>query len=392
MINGLSSRWILGAQYFLYFGGMGVYLPFFNLYCYRLGFSGFQIGTLSAVRSLVLILFTIVWGLLADRFHARRRIYIACNFAGAFAWGFFMLTENFVWMLLITAVHAIFYAPLIAFLEAFAMQVLGKDKKRYGRMRAWGSLAFIVTVLVLGRLVELYTIKIILSLFLAGAWAQALTALTIPRLPGPNHKAFGKGLRSLLLPRVLVFWACGFLMLLSHGAYYAFFSIHLTALGYDEVFIALCWAVAVGAEITAMLFSERIFRHLRYETVLSLSFAAAVARWAGLWIFSAAPALLLLQVTHALSYGTFHMASILYMDSLSPAEAKTTGQAANNAVSYGLGLMVGFILSGWLYSHIGSAALFAVSGIMALVGGIIFVTFTLKGQARLSLGPKGFKF
>jgi MFS transporter, PPP family, 3-phenylpropionic acid transporter len=40
-----------------------------------------------------------------------------------------------------------FYAPLIAFLEAFAMEVLGRDKKRYGRMRAWGSAAFIVVVL-----------------------------------------------------------------------------------------------------------------------------------------------------------------------------------------------------------------------------------------------------
>jgi MFS transporter, PPP family, 3-phenylpropionic acid transporter len=389
MTKALSSRWILGAQYFLYFGGMGVYLPFFNLYCFRLGFSGFQIGALSAVRSLVLILFSILWGLLADRFHSRRRIYIFCNFASASVWSFFLLTEEFVWMLVITAAYAIFYAPLIAFLEAFAMEVLGKDKKRYGRMRVWGSLAFIVTVLALGRLVELYTIKIILSLILAGAWVQALTALAFPRLPEPRAKAFGKGLRSLLHPRVLVFWSCGFLMLLSHGAYYAFFSIHLTALGHDDVFIALCWAVAVGAEIIVMFFSERIFRRLRYETVLSLSFAAAVVRWAGLWTLSGAPALLMLQVTHAMSYGTFHMASILYMDSLAPAEAKTTGQAANNAVSYGLGLMMGFILSGWLYNRIGSAALFGVSSLMALAGGIIFLTFTCGRHApQLPLGSR----
>lgn len=378
MQNGTPRRWVLGAQYFLYFGGMGVYLPFFNLYCYRLGFSGLQIGTLSAVRSLVLILFSIVWGVLADRFQSRRPIYMACNFASAGAWGFLLLTADFVWMLAIMIVYSIFYAPLIAFLEAFAMQALGKDKKRYGRLRAWGSLAFIVTVLVLGRLIETYSIKIILSLILAGAWVQALTALAFPRLAEARRRAFGVGLNRLLRARVLVFLLCGFLMLLSHGAYYAFFSIHLNRLGYDDVFVGLCWAVAVGAEIIVMLFSEPIFGRLRYETVLSLSFAAAVLRWIGLWTTSSASGLLLLQVTHAMSYGTFHMASILYMDSLAPDEAKTTGQAVNNAVSYGLGLMVGFMLSGWLYSRIGSSALFGISGLFALAGGLIFQLFTYR--------------
>ena len=85
-----------------------------------------------------------------------------------------------------------------------------------------------------------------------------------------------------------------------------------------------------------------------------------------------ATGILVLQVTHAVTYGTFHMASILYIDALGPAETKTTAQAANNAVTYGLGLMVGFFISGALYEVIGSTGLFAVSGIIALSGGLIF--------------------
>ena len=67
-----NFRGMFAAQYFLYFGTMGVHLPFFNLYCYKLDFSGFQIGTLSAMRSITLILFSILWSVLADRFHTRR--------------------------------------------------------------------------------------------------------------------------------------------------------------------------------------------------------------------------------------------------------------------------------------------------------------------------------
>ncbi len=380
MTSNTNRRWVLAAQYFLYFGVMGMHLPFFNLYCHEIGFNGWQIGTLSATRSVVLIIFSIGWSVAADRFRGRRFIYILCNFISAALWGLFLLTSQFHWMMAITVVYGIFYAPLISFLEAFAMELLGRDKKRYGRMRAWGSLAFITVVLVLGRIIDLYSVKIILSLILAGSWVQALISLGFPKTVHPPNHAFGSGMRRLLSLRVTAFFGCAFLMLVSHGAYYAFFSIHLDDLGYDSFFIGICWALAVGAEIVAMVFSERIFKRYSYETVILFSFAVAVLRWTGLWATASPAGILLLQITHAVTYGTFHMASILYIDTVAPAETKTTGQAVNNAVTYGLGLMVGFFISGALYERTGSFALFAISALIALVGGVLFLIF-VKGVA-----------
>ena len=60
-------RTAIACQYFLYFGVMGIYLPYFNLYCYHLGFSGFDIGVLSALRSIALVVFPMAWGALADQ-------------------------------------------------------------------------------------------------------------------------------------------------------------------------------------------------------------------------------------------------------------------------------------------------------------------------------------
>ena len=53
-----SSFRVIRLQYFVYFGVLGIYLPYFNLYCYHIGFSGTEIGSLSAVRSLVLVIFS----------------------------------------------------------------------------------------------------------------------------------------------------------------------------------------------------------------------------------------------------------------------------------------------------------------------------------------------
>ena len=380
MVSTSNSRWFLASQYFLYFGVMGVFLPFFSLYCYRLGFSGWQIGTLSAARSIVLIVFSLLWSLLADRFRRRGPIYVICNFISAALWGLFLLTTDYVWMLAATIAYGIFYAPLIAFLEAFAMESLGQDKKRYGRMRAWGSLAFIATVLTLGRAIELYSIRIIVGLIFAVSWIQAFLSPGYPRLAIEPQLRFSDGLRQMFTPRVAVFLVCALLMLFSHGAYYAFFSIHLDGLGYSGFFIGACWAAAVGAEIITMFFSNRLFKRFAYTTVLCLSFGAAVMRWTGLWLVESAGGIIILQLTHAATYAAFHMASILYMDSLAPPGAKTVAQAANNAVSYGLGLMLGFLASGLLYEKLGSAALFALSAAAALLAGLIFIGFNTYNQ------------
>jgi PPP family 3-phenylpropionic acid transporter len=383
-----NQRWVLAVQYFLYFGVMGMYLPFFNLYCYQIGFKGWKIGTLSASRSIVLIVFGIAWSILADRFQNRRTIYIGCNFVSAAVWALFLLTTDFRWMLAITLLYGIFFAPLISFLEAFAMDALGRDKKRYGRMRLWGSLAFMGVVLALGRLIDLYSVKIILSLILAGSWVQALVSLSFPaKVPIPRLD-FRAGLKSLVSKKVIFFFFCAFLMLVSHSAYYGFFSIHLNQLGYDNFFIGLCWTMAVGAEIVAMFFSERIFKRFDYEKVLLFSFAIAALRWSGLWAIQSPAGILMLQLTHAVTYGTFHMASILYIDALAPKETKTIAQAANNAVTYGLGLMVGFFISGALYEHIGSEALFAISGLIALLGGALFQASIVAFRGPSELGAR----
>ena len=375
--NKRTYHLVIGSQYFLYFGVLGIFLPFFNLYCYHLGFSGFRIGILSAVRSVVMVLFPIIWGALADRLNARRPIYILCNFSSALIWMLYLFTVDFWPMLVITVFYGMFYAPIISFLEAFTMDLLGREKKSYGRIRAWGSISFIMIVLVLGKIIDLYSVEIIVVLVLAGSLMLSTISTRIPDIQIAQKKRLTPGARSLIDRRALVFLFCAFLMLVSHGAYYGFFSIHLENLGYGTTFIGLTWALASAAEILVMIRSDRIFKRFSLEAVLIFSFLVAALRWFILFFAQSVPAILLSQVLHAVTYGTFHMASILYIDRLAPDKAKTLGQAVNNAVTYGLGLMVGFFFSGYLYEITGSFVLFIISCLIALSGGLFFWGFCM---------------
>jgi PPP family 3-phenylpropionic acid transporter len=369
--NQLSYRYILASQYFLYFGILGIFLPYFNLYCYHLGFSGFQIGSLSGVRSMTTVLFPLVWGILADRYQIRKPIYVACCFISSAVWVFYLCTVDFWLMLMITISYGIFYAPIISFLEAFSMDLLGDEKKKYGRIRAWGSVSFIGTVVVLGRLIDFYSIEIILVIALIGSLLQALVSTGIPGIT-LAYRSIKPGTHLLGQKRVRIFLVCAFLMLVSHGTYYGFFSIHLENMGYGHTFIGLSWALASIAEILVMLRSDNIFRRFSLESVLLASFTVAVLRWCVLFFARSAVVILLSQILHAATYGAFHMASILYMDRMTPNEDKTFGQAVNNAVTYGLGMMVGFFLNGYFYEMIGSFTLFLLSALVALGGGLLF--------------------
>lgn len=376
---------VLGLQYFLYFGVMGVYLPYFNLYGYHLGLSGFEVGVLSSLRSVAWVLFPLAWGALADRTGRRRAILLLCHGASTTAWAGFLFTERFAPMACLMVIYAMFYAPIISFLEAASLEVLGREKSAYGRVRLWGSISFIAMVLLFGLLIDASSERIVVVAIAWGSLAMWLAALGLPRESPRQASPPRDALRGLLRGETVVFLASAFLMLVSHGAYYGFFSIHLAAQGRSTVFIGAAWALASAAEIAAMTASPALFRRFSLERVLLVAFSAAVLRWGMLSVTVSTAALLVSQLLHALTYGAFHMASILYMDRLSPPGGKNLGQALNNAFTYGLGLMAGFLLQGALFTRVGSFGLFAVSAWIALVGGLLFGLF----QARARRSREG---
>lgn len=365
-------RTIISIQYFLYFGTLGVFLPYFNLYCHHIGLSGLEIGLISGIRSAAFSLFPLLWGVVADRTGDRRPIYIACNIAGMFIWTLYFFTTDFQLMLIITFFYGLFYSPVISFLEAATMDSLGDRKRSYGRIRAWGSVSFILAVIGIGKLTDSFSMHLILSCILAGSLLQSAFSIGIPKTIVTKEGFKSERVQPLFTRSTVVFLLCGFLMLVSHGAYYGFFSIHLEAIGCSKTFIGAAWALAVAAEIIVMVNSGKLFRHLSLEKVLLYSFLIATVRWFILFLSNSPAILFASQVLHAFTYGSFHMASILYMDRLSPEKSKTLGQAANNAVTYGLGLMVGFFLSGALYKAAGANNLFLVSAGISAAAGVIF--------------------
>ena len=69
-----SNRNLLKAFYFFFYGANAAVIPFLNLYLARVGLSGTQIGIVSSVFPLVLIVATPFRGILGDITRRHRRI------------------------------------------------------------------------------------------------------------------------------------------------------------------------------------------------------------------------------------------------------------------------------------------------------------------------------
>ncbi|MBF0227350.1 MAG: MFS transporter [Desulfobacterales bacterium] len=367
----LSNRILLSTHYFLYFGIMGVTLPYFNLYCYKLGFSGYEIGLLSAVKTMVSVVFGLFWGGIADFLGIRKQLYIFCSFMGLLLFFFYLFVTDFKLVLLISVVYTMFYAPVIAFLEAFTMDCLD-NKKVYGKIRLWGSISFIIISIIIGKLIDLYSVKIILFAVLIGSLLQSLFSFSVPYVSHAKMENESKKLDWLLKPKLLIFLFCAFLMLVSHSTYYGYYSIYLENIGFDKTFIGITWAVAVMSEIIVMMKSDYIFKKFSLEIVLIFSFIAASARWVIIGFSDNFLFLIIAQVFHAFTYGSFHMASIIYIDRESSKNAKTIGQVINNGVTYGFGMMIGFLINGFFYEYVKISNLFFLSSFLAFIAFIVF--------------------
>lgn len=373
----MSSR-ELTVTYFLYFSALGIYLPYFFLYCHSLGFSPVQIGILAGAPAVLEMASPPVWGWLADRTGARRRLLRAAALAAFLAWTPFFFVKAFVPMVVALGLYAIFRTPIIPLTEATTWEHV-EDGAAYGKIRVWGSVGFIVASLVMGKLLDRGPFAWMLAAIWALLAALAWTLRTVEPAAHPQAPRAAPAGASILRSNALFFTSVC-LAQIAHGGYYSFFSIHLEALHYTRTQVGLAWAIGVIAEVAVMLAYGPIFRRLTSERMIQISLAASAARWLLLSFITAYPVIAVSQVLHALSFATLHIASLAYLHGRAPGNQRTLAQALYSTFSFGIGSAVGRFGSGWIFQSWGGRGLFAVCAVIAAAA--LAASLRLKPRGR----------
>ncbi len=302
-----------------------------------------------------------VWGWLGDRTGFRVRLVRVGALVGALSFAGVFLEPGFYGLLLVMLLFTFFWNAILPLYEVVTLQSLSENREKYGRVRLWGSVGFILAVALIGGILELVPILMLPWLLLPVFAGIAVSTFLVPSERGKRKAPAPKGsLRAIVShPAVLGFFAMNFLLQVSHGAYYTFFSIHLEHYDYSKLSIGLLWSLGVVAEIGLFLIMHRITRHFTVRQIAIGALMLTMLRWILIAeVTHLVPVLIFAQLLHAASYGALHVISVQYVQGYFGQHHHGQGQALYSGLTFGAGGAVGAWLSGFLVEGFNTSVAF----------------------------------
>lgn len=358
--------------FFAYYGYIGVFSPYASLYFADRGMTAAQVGVLMSLMQVMRIFGPNLWGWVAD--HSQQRVMvlrISALFALiCFSGMFFGQTfGQFMAVMILLNLFTSAQAPLS---EALMLAELRGDLTHYGRIRLWGSVGFIASVMIAGQWLDWFGIgwmPWVTTVLLLMVLAASLHMKEAPAGPVTRQEVAVGGL--LKRREVIAFFASAFLMIAAHAALYVFYSLYLANIGYSKTVIGLMWSLGVIAEIVFFYYQAPLFRRFGVQKLLVGSFLLAGARF--LMIGYGAESLLMLlaaQILHAASFGIHHSGSIAMLQHWFAGARQARGQALFISVSYGLGGTIGGLIMSGVWDVLGPKAVYSIAAAFALGGAV----------------------
>ena len=348
--------------YFSYAGLFGTYAP---LWFQSLGFGTLAIGALASLQSATRLFSPYAWGWLADHTGQRTRLLrIAVALALASAIGLFV-SPLYGWIAAVTLALHTCTAGVVPISEAALAHLVSHGEAlnagRYGRVRVWGSIGFILAVVGSGVALQGLGVQTFPWLVVALLALLLVAALRLPVVTEAAHgsEAAPGALAVLRQPAVAWFFAGVFFTVLAHTSLYAFLSLYLVSLGYSKAAVGLIWALGVAAEVAWFWFQGRWLTRLSPQCWLLLAAAASVLRFAATAAFGANPwVLAAAQLTHAITFAAQHSSCIGMINRYFPGRLRGRGQALYTVLGYGASGVIGGLAGGALSESLGFAAVF----------------------------------
>jgi MFS transporter, PPP family, 3-phenylpropionic acid transporter len=365
-----NHHWRIAGFYFFYYAFVGMFSPYWSLYLKSIHFDAIDIAILLSIQPVMRMLAPNIWGWMADHTGKRQMVVqIAATLSALCYLGVFA-TTSFWGLFLVLALMGFFWSASMPLVEATTLSYLGKNAAHYGRIRSWGSIGFIVSVVGLGYAFDYIAIYWLLWAGLVCEIGILVFSRQMPNTEVLAHHTDSQPIRRIVLqPQVLAFLSACFLMSVAHGSYYTFYSIYLVEQGYAKSAVGWLWAIGVICEIGVFFLMPWLARRFGYTRILLFSFGSAIVRFLLIgWGVDFLVLLLIAQVLHAVSFGAYHAASVGQIHEFFRGRHQSKGQALYGSLSYGAGGMLGGLASGPIWLHYGASVLYSCSAGVALLG------------------------
>ena len=339
--------------YLFYYAALGAYTPYIGRWVASLGHGGWVVGAMLGLWYASRIVGPPAWSVASHGSARQGRWFVAGTALTAVCFAGFFFTRSAPALLAVMLAFGLFYNAVMPQFEAMTLAALGPDTHRYGRIRVWGSIGFLVVASSYGALMDRLgddafvwlTLPLLLAT-VAAAWPHRHDP-PAPEEPPPRLDA------SLWRrPGVRRFLGVALLVQLGFGPFYVFYTLHLQAHGHSGLAVGMLWGLGVLVEIALFWQAPRVIARVGVLRLMAWCIGLTVLRWVvtALWPESFA-LMAAVQVLHALSFAMFHACCMRRMADLFPGALARHGQSLLSAYSSGLGGVLGALMAAALWEY-----------------------------------------
>jgi nucleoside transporter len=346
----------LGLMMFLNYVIWGTWYVTLGTYLTQtLNFSGTQAGAVFGTAALSCMISPFFVGLVADRFFAAERVLCALHLIGAALLYLVAQATTFIPVYVLLLTYCLCYFPTISLTNSLTLRNVRDGASEFPRIRMFATIGWIVIGVIIGSLeIEKSAVP-----FLIAAGCSVLMAgycLTLPHTP-PQAKGQTAswrtilGLDALVMMRnrsYAVFVIASVLACIPLTFYFSFTNAYLNEAGVSNA--AGKMTLGQVSEIGMMLLMPFIYRRFRLKAIFLAGLAAWSLRYVFLAFGNAAELSFMFYAAillHGICFDFFFMTGQLYTDQEAPARLRGTAQGFYMFLTYGLGMFLGSMLSGW---------------------------------------------
>ncbi len=351
----------LSAFYFFYFAAVGVYVIFLPKVLSDIGYSPTDIGLVLALAPLMRFLTPFLF---LKHIELDQSLFKSILILSIISSSLFYITINdFYLFMLNNAILGVCLSLLLPYIELIAIKEL---KNSYGKSRLYGSIGFMLVGLVLAKFLTIP--QVALHYYLVATIFTSIFAFSLLKYDDEPHNKQEETEKFSLI-KYWPFWLSLFMMQVSFGGFYNFFTIYESSYGISLETISYLWAFGVICEIIMLYYQAPLLKY-NLLNIIKFSIIITAIRWFLLYLFPESIFIsYFTQSIHAFSFGLYHTAVVLYLYKIY--SNKKLAQQFMLGVAYGLGGFAGAIISGWIYG----SYLFLISSIFALFAFISIYNF-----------------
>lgn len=353
-----STLWLV-LDYFTYFFSYGIFLPFWSIWLKGEGVDSAMIGLLLGVGLTARFVGSLV---LTPAVKDPSKLITALRLLAFLTLLFtvaFLLGTHWAWLFFVMIGFNVFFSPMVPLGDSLAGTWQKQFPFDYGKIRVWGSVAFIISSSLLGILIDAFGHPIILYGLIASTLALFLTSMLKPKVmpQGKIKKAEHAEHNEISFIKLISdgpvwrFLVCVSLLQGAHAAYYGFSALYWEQAGYDTATIGYLWSLGVVSEVIVFMLSHRLFRRWSARNLLLLSAFCGLLRWGLMGSFTVLPVLIIVQILHSGTFTVCHLAAMRFISARHEHEIIRL-QAVYSALAMGGSIAIMTVISGWLYEKL----------------------------------------